>query len=240
MWDWLNKLFQKGQAKEGAKSEVDGGGPGKPPPVDFSEPRKLSPVDSPTILARLKTLGVLDHMDPNQEQALKRIVLTHCREGRTEMWWWSLCEFVRTRKTHRGELPFQVVDTRCETGRSFKERLIALEELFRAEGLQFRKIRKADGAVLHDRDPMEDGAYTVAYQVGDRQGEIVAAVAEGGLDVPSLVAALNGVARSKRWGYRLLLLPPEKTSYCVMKCAVGTAERAVHSRWGAVPYPAEA
>ncbi len=238
MWDWLNKVFKKDEGREVQKPDTgDDGQEVKRQHVDLSEPRQLSPVDAPTILARLKTLGVLDYLDPNQEQALKRIVLTHCREKRVEMWWWSVCEFVRTRKTHKGELPFQVVDERCEMARSFKERLIGLEELFRAEGLQFRRIRSPDGEPLHDRAPLGTGKYLVKYRIGEREGMVQVLVNDGRIDVPAFIAQLNGIAQANRWGYRLVLLPPQDTVHCIVRCNFGTAERAERSQWGRVDYP---
>ncbi len=238
MWEWLTSLFRR---EAGGETEKAGGEVPVLDPTqkhaDLSTPRELSPVDSPTIQARLKTLGVFDFLDEHQSQALKRIILTHCRERRTEIWWWPLCEFVKTRKTHKGELPFQVIEEGCEMARFLKERLIMLEELFRPEGLQFRRIRSAEGEPLHDRAVLEDGRYLVKYRIGDTDGMLDVHVKDGKIDLGRFVAELNGLARERRWGNRLVLLPPQGKAHCVVRCNIGTAERAERSQWGRVDYP---
>lgn len=239
MLEWLTRLFKGTVSGEGSGEAGTRNDPEvvKKTQVDLSVPRELSPVDSPTIQARFKTMGIFDTLDPNREQDLKRIILTRCRERHTEIWWWSLREFLRIKKSHKGEMPFQVVTADCEMFMHVKERIFALEELVRAEGVQFRNIRTNEGELMHDRTPVTDGEYRVRYMIRELEGFVPITLREGTLDVPLLVRQLNGICRAQRWSYRLVLLPPQENTYCVLRCNIAAAERTAATQWGSLEYP---
>jgi len=254
IWIWLqhrDRLFKALHRAVDALPEQGGQAADAPRLVGANRPgvqeggplieaaRKLTPLDAPTIQARFEKLGIWKALNEYQAETLRRLLLDACREGRVALWWSPLVELARHLDYSKGEVPVVILDASSRTVVLVRRALLALDYQLRRTGIQIDDVQSEGGAELEADKVLEDGLYSVLYRVRDRAHRFPLSIRGGLLDVHDLVRRLNGLLARHHSGDRLLLLPPEGTVWCAIRCVFSTAELVHRAGWGQLVLPLE-
>ncbi len=198
---------------------------------------KLTPLDVPMIQARYEKLGIWEHLNEHQADTLRQTILTHCKEGREELWWQPLIEFARFLDYQKGEMPALIMDETTLQAVQVRKYLFAMDYRLRRSGLALEEITGPKGEEIEQETELADGTYKVIYKVKDRAFRFPFAVRDGKLDIEGLVRTVNGLCERKKAKGRFLLLPPAQPTWCVIYALFTTAEQVQRSNWAQLPLP---
>lgn len=200
-------------------------------------PRKLSPLDVPTIQARFEKLGIWAAVNEYQAETLRRLVLEACKEGREALWWSPLVAFARHLDYQKADVPVSILDARRLQVVDLRRSLLALDYQIRGRDLRLDDVSGGDGRELQADETLAEGTYAVVYRLGERAFRFPLAVAPGRLDVLDLVRRINGLLTRRQAANRLVVLPPMGDLWCVVCCVFSAAEQAHRAGWGQLAMP---
>ncbi|GEM_PF-6449971 len=194
-------------------------------------------MDAPTILGRLRALGIYKSVPERYHAEIKATLMRHCSSGRTEMWWEPFLEFAhQMRFSHdKDSVPFRALPVRVASIGDVAERVIPIEDFARAHDFQLTGITDSGGTVLGASDPIEgDADLGVGWSCRGAKGVLPLVVRYGLVDAPELAAEINTVLRQRKMPLRVLLLPANGEVWGVVWVDATTAPRA--AQWGRVDY----
>ncbi len=224
---WFKKLI-------GGDRREEQGREAPPRPRVPQGPRKMTTLDVPMVMARLRVLGVLDRLDARYHADLERAVKECCREGRVRQWWGPLRSY-HERRAREATDWFQPVSARHRRADRLVRALLDLGELLRLHRFELTGVTGADGEPLVGEDPVPDGELRLNWSTGEASGAFPVHVREGELDLPGLLAEINAFFAERDWPERLFLLPREGDAWGVVACPEPVARKAAGSGWGELP-----
>ena len=207
------------------------------PDLQDATPRVLTPLDAPTILGRLRALGVFKTVPERYQHEIKAVLMDHCRSGQPQMWWVPFHQFAtQMRFSHdKDTVPFRAVDTRVGKVGDVADRIIPIEDFARSRGFQLSGITDSDGDPVAASAAIEgDADLGVGWTCRGKTGVAPIEVRNGQVDVVALAGELNSTLRSCNLPLRVLLLPPHGPVWGLMWVDATTAVRA--AQWGRLEY----
>ena len=207
------------------------------PDLQDATPRVLTPLDAPTILGRLRALGVFKTVPERYQHEIKAVLMDHCRSGNTEMWWVPFQQFAsQMRYSHdKDSVPFLAVDTRVTTVAEVADRVIPIEDFVRSRGFQLSGVTDSEGQAVSGSAAIEgDVDLAVGWRIRGKTGLVPLKIRQGKLDIVQLAAELNSSLKTSGLPLRLLLLPPHGPVWAFLWVDATTAVRA--TQWGRLEY----
>jgi hypothetical protein len=204
------------------------------PPLDEAL-RIYTPMDVPMIQARFDKLEIIETLEANQQDKLRRSIMDYCQEKKNGIWWDPLADFAKTLRI-KGELPALVFNAEDTRAGAIQNTLETLSFILRQSTILLQGIQNKDG-VFTPGTILENGSYQIKYKHKEVKGTFPIKVGENGVDAQDLVKGLNGILRKGKHVNRMVLLAPSGSRWCLVRCSLTAAQRAAKAKWGQLLAP---